>query len=204
MTAPIVYIVDDDEAVLDSLSMLLETAAIDVECYPSGESFLSAFRPELSGCLVLDVRMERMSGPELHMELNRRGCQLAVIYLTAYGDIPMTVQAMKSGAVDFLTKPVDGALLLENVQAALSRNSEMLSRWMVREKLCEQLAQLTSREHEIMFLAVSGQTNKAIAKRLGISHRTVEIHRSHIMQKMGVTCMLELANLLAEFDVDKC
>lgn len=203
MTAPIVYIVDDDEAVLDSLSMLLETAAIDVECYSSGESFLSAFRPELSGCLLLDVRMERMSGPELHMELNRRGCQLAVIYLTAYGDIPMTVQAMKSGAVDFLTKPVDGALLLENVQAALSRNSEMLSRWKVREKLREQLAQLTSREHEIMFLAVSGQTNKAIARRLGISHRTVEIHRSHIMQKMGVTCMLELANLLAELDVDK-
>ncbi len=116
MTTPIVYIVDDDEAVLDSLSMLLETAAIETQCYPSGESFLSAFRPELSGCLVLDVRMERMSGLELHMELNRRGCQLVVIYLTAYGDIPMTVQAIKSGAVNFLTKPVDGALLLENMR----------------------------------------------------------------------------------------
>lgn len=204
MTAPIVYIVDDDKAVLDSLSMLLETAAMDVECYPSGESFLSVFRPELSGCLVLDVRMERMSGLELHKELNRRGCQLVVIYLTAYGDIPMTVQAMKCGAVNFLTKPVDGALLLENIKAALMRNSEMLGRRKVREKLREQLAQLTSREREIMFLAVSGQTNKVIARKLGISHRTVEIHRSHIMQKMGVTCMLELANLLAELDIEKC
>jgi FixJ family two-component response regulator len=198
MTAPIVYIVDDDEAVRDSLSLLLETAAIDVECHPNAESFLGAFRPEQSGCVVLDVRMGTMSGPELHMELNRRGCQLAVIYLTAHGDIPMTVRAMKSGAVDFLTKPVDGTLLLKHVQTALSSHSEVLSRHEALAELRERLAELTSREREIMFLAVAGQSNKVIARNLGISHRTVEIHRSHILQKMGVACMLELAHLLAE------
>lgn len=203
MTGPIVYIVDDDEAIRDSLSMLLETAAIEFECHPSAESFLNAYKPELQGCLLLDVRMQRMSGPELHKELNRRGSQLAIIYLTAHGDIPMTVRAMKSGAVDFMTKPFDGAQLLENIHGVLRRNSEMLDLQKTQVELHERMEQLTSREREMMFLAVTGQSNKVIAKNTGISHRTVEIHRSRILKKMGVGSMFELAQILSEFGIDE-
>lgn len=198
MSPLIVYNVDDDPAVRDSLSLLCETAGLKVECHASAESFLSAYRPELAGCLVLDVRMGRMSGPELHAELARRGSQLPIIYLTAHGDIPMTVRAMKAGAVDFLTKPVDGAALLDRVQKALRHSRELLER---QEELAGQqqrLALLTPREYEVMTLALAGHPNKTIARRLGISHRTVEIHRSRILQKTGTASMLELAQLAAD------
>jgi FixJ family two-component response regulator len=142
--------------------------------------------------------MERMSGPELHAELNRRGCQLPVIYLTAFGDIPMTVRAMKAGAVDFLTKPVDGATLIERVQAALQRSCELLDRQGALANQRQRLAQLTPREREVMLLAVAGHSNKIIAKRLGISHRTVEIHRAHVLQKSGTANTLELAQLAVD------
>ena len=198
MNPAIVYIVDDDAAVRDSLGLLCETAGLRVECHASAESFLSAYRPGQAGCLVLDVRMGQMSGPELHAELVRRGSRLPVIYLTAHGDIPMTVRAMKAGAADFLTKPVDGAVLLDRVQAALSRNCELL---LLQENLAAQhqrLTLLTPREREVMLLALAGHPNKAIANRLGISHRTVEIHRSRILQKTGTTSMLELTRFAAD------
>lgn len=198
MILPIVYIVDDDAAVRDSLCLLCETAGLRAECYADGESLLAVFRPEQPGCLILDVRMERMSGPELHAELNRRGSQLPVIYLTAYGDIPMTVRAMKAGAVDFLTKPVAGAELLDRVQAALQRDCDRLSRLAALAGQRRRLAALTPREHEIMRLALAGHVNKTIAKRLGISHRTVEVHRSRILHKTGAASWLELAQLAAE------
>lgn len=193
-----VFIVDDDAAVRDSLSMLCETAGLEVECHDSAESFLAAYRPAQPGCLVLDVRMGRMSGPELHAELNRRGSQLPIIYLTAHGDIPMTVRAMKSGAVDFLTKPLDGAALLDRLQAALQRSREQLDQQGILARQQQRLAQLTPREREVMLLALAGHSNKAIARHLGISHRTVEIHRSHVLQKTGTSNMLELAQLAAD------
>lgn len=198
MNPAIVYIVDDDDAVRDSLSLLCETAGLRVECHASAESFLSAYRPEQAGCLVLDVRMDQMSGPELHAELARRGSQLPVIYLTAHGDIPMTVRAMKAGAADFLTKPVDGTMLLDRVQAALSRSCELLHRQETLAAQLQRLTLLTPREREVMMLALAGYPNKAIANRLGISHRTVEIHRSRILQKTGTTSMLELARFAAD------
>lgn len=198
---PIVYIVDDDEAVRDSLSMLLETEAIAFQCYPDAESFLDAYKPEWRGCLLLDVRMHQMNGPELHVELNQRGSQLAIIYLTAHGDIPMTVRAMRNGAVDFMTKPFDGAELLKNIHSALKRNSKMLVQQEAQEELHARLNQLTSREREIMFMAVSGQSNKVIAKNTGISHRTVEIHRSRVLKKMEVGSMLELSQMLSEHGI---
>lgn len=195
---PIVYIVDDDAAVRDSLALLCETAGLQVECHASGESFLAALRPGEPGCLVLDVRMERMSGPELHAELNRRGSQLPVIYLTAHGDIPMTVRAIKAGALDFLTKPVDGAALLDRVQAAVRRDCDRLGRQAAQADRCRGLAELTPREREIMALALAGLANKHIARQLGISHRTVEIHRSRILHKTGTASLLELAQLAAD------
>lgn len=198
MNPPIVFIVDDDAAVRDSLSLLCETAGLQVECHDSAESFLAAYRPEQAGCLVLDVRMGRMSGPELHAELIRLGSHLPIIYLTAHGDIPMTVRAMRAGAVDFLTKPVDGAAFLARVQAALLHSCDLLNR---REALAgrqRRLALLTPREREIMMLALAGHANKSIAKRLGISYRTVEIHRSRILHKTGTASLLELAQLAAD------
>lgn len=198
MKSPIVYIVDDDAAVRDSIGLLCDTAGLHAESYDSAESFLGAYRPGQAGCLVLDVRMGRMSGPELHAELARRGSQLPIIYLTAHGDIPMTVRAMKAGAADFLTKPVDATVLLERVQAALQRSCDLLARQDALADRQLRLEQLTPREREVMMLALAGHPNKIIAKRLDISHRTVEIHRSRILQKTGAASMLELAQLAAD------
>jgi len=201
MSPPAIYVVDDDAAVRDSLSLLCETASLPVECFDSAESFLAAYRPGLTGCVVLDVRMGRMSGPEMHAVLNESGCRLQVIYLTAHGDIPMTVRAMKDGAVDFLTKPIDGALLLELLQAALRRDGEMSRQDEAKETVRRRLESLTPREREIMYLTLAGHANKTIAKQLDISYRTVELHRSHILHKMETASMLELARLLADAGV---
>jgi FixJ family two-component response regulator len=200
----IVYLVDDDAAVLDSLSLLFATADLQTECHASAESFLAAYRPEQPGCLVLDMRMQRMSGAELQAELNQRGSQLPVIFLTAYGDIPMTVNAMKAGAVDFLTKPVDGAALLDRVQATLRLDAATRRQHeQQREQQALQLdrmALLTRREREVLNLALAGQPNKIIAQQLGISHRTVEVHRSNILSKTSVNNLLELAQQIAGID----
>jgi FixJ family two-component response regulator len=198
MTAATVFIVDDDAAVRDGLVLLCETAGLTAASHDSAESFLAAFRPDQPGCLVLDVRMGGMSGPELHAELNHRGIHLPVIYLTAHGDIPMTVRAMKAGAADFLTKPVDGATFLERVQAALRLSSDRFVQQESQSSRRQRLAELTPREREIMQLMLAGQANKVIAKHLGISHRTVEIHRSRILRKTGTASLLELAQLAAD------
>ena len=194
-TNAMVFVVDDDPGVRDSLALLLETAGLPVECHDSAESFLATYEGKRPACLVLDVRMRQMSGPELQVELARRGFQLPIIFLTAHGDIPMTVRAMKAGAKDFMTKPINATELLERVQTVLHSEQELLSQREALEHAHKRLEELTQREHEVMMLALAGHTNKAIAKRLGISYRTVEIHRSHILQKTGTANMLELAQL---------
>lgn len=198
MTGPTIFIVDDDKAVRDSLSLLIDSAGLEVCTFASAEEFLDAYRPAATGCLILDVRLGGMSGPELHAELARRGSDLPIIYLTAHGDIPMTVRAMKGGAEDFLTKPVAGEELLDRVDKALARDRECRKQRveLVARRQC--IAQLTPREREILLLALAGQNNKAIARQLNISHRTVEIHRSHILAKTGKTNMLELAEFAAD------
>ena len=192
---PTVFVVDDDPAVRDSLSLLLETEGLAVECHESAESFLSAYRDDRPGCLILDVRMHPMSGPELQAELVRRGNPIPIIFLTAHGDIPMTVRAMKAGARDFLTKPINGTELLDRVHAVLRSEHERQNEQEMLARERKRLEELTQREHEVMMLALAGRANKAIAKQLGISYRTVEIHRSHILQKTGTANMLELAQL---------
>lgn len=184
-TAPKVYVVDDDAAVLEGLTAMFDAAGLAVEAYASAEAFLEAYRPEQSGCLVLDVSMPDMSGPELQAELNRRGVLIPIVFLTAHGDIPTTVKTIKAGAVDFLTKPADGAVLLKRVRAALARSAQV----------SEGLASLTEREREIMVRVAAGQASKEIARELDISHRTVEIHRARVMQKMKVRSVLELADI---------
>lgn len=194
---PTVFVIDDDPAVRDSLNLLLETEGLQVECFESAERFLATYDEDRPGCLVLDVRMQPMSGPELQAEMVRRGSGLPIIFLTAHGDIPMTVRAMKAGAKDFLTKPINGTELLDRVHAILQSEIERYRQKAMLDRECKRLQDLTQREHEVMMLALAGLTNKAIAKELGISYRTVEIHRSHILQKTGTANMLELAQLAA-------
>ena len=192
---PTVFIVDDDSAVRDGLALLLDTAGLAVETYDGAAAFLAACSPGVAGCLILDVRMPEMSGPELHAELVRRGVDLPIIFLTAHGDIPTTVQAMKAGAMDFLTKPVIGDELLERVRAAFEKSARLRAQATARESLRERLEGLTGREREIMKLVADGLANKEIARSLGISHRTVEVHRARVMQKTGVTNLVELSRL---------
>jgi FixJ family two-component response regulator len=198
MNSEIVFVVDDDPAIRDSLSLLLETGGYAVQCFADAPSFLSAYRGDQAGCLVLDVRMSPMSGPELHAELIRRDSDLPVVFLTAHGDIPMTVRAMKAGAVDFLTKPVDGAELLQRVQGALDLQRSRRNLQTHQDKLRRRFAGLTAREREIMALVLAGHSCKSIAKELGISHRTVEIHRSRVFHKTGTDNALELSQLVAD------
>jgi len=191
-----VFLVDDDAAVRDSMSMLLETAGLAAEAYDSAEAFLAAQRTEGPGCLVLDMRMGGMGGLDLQSELQRRGVRLPVIFVSVHGDVPTTVRAMKAGAVDFLTKPVDGALLLDRIQAALARSRKEHEDEQAMLAARTRLAGLTERERSILALAVAGHPNKEIARRLGISFRTVEVHRSRILLKTRAATLLELANLL--------
>ena len=193
--APTVFVVDDDAAVRDGLALLLDTAGLAVETYDSAAAFLAVCSADRAGCLILDVRMPEMGGPELQAELNRRGIDLPIIFLTAHGDIPTTVQAMKAGALDFLTKPVAGDDLLERVRAAFEKVARLREQESATQSLRERLEGLTAREREIMRLVADGIANKEIARRLGISHRTVEVHRARVMQKTGVTNLVELSRL---------
>lgn len=192
-----VFLVDDDAAVRDSLGRLLEAAGLRVEQYASAEEFLAGYSPNGAGCVVLDVAMPGMSGLELADALAAREIQLPIIYLTAHGDIPMSVRAMKAGAEDFFEKPVKGEALIARIHEALARDSQRRNDDAISVAVREKLSHLTSREREVMMLAIHGHQNKEIAKRLGISHRTVELHRSRVMRKTGAATLLELASMAA-------
>lgn len=195
MSAPLVYLIDDDAAVRDSVSLLLQTAHIGAKLYSSATAFLQDYQPSLEGCLLLDIRMPEMSGPDLQLELKRRGSQLPVIYLSAFGDVPTTVQAIKNGAVDVLTKPVHPQTLLDNVQAAFKLCSILRAEQKSLDDVRRKLALLTPREYEILTLIVNGESSKKVARTLKISFRTVEVHRTHILQKMDVESLLSLTAL---------
>ena len=189
-----VYIVDDDAAVLDSIRMLLEAAGYAVAVFHGAEDFLEICTPDTQGCIILDVNMPDMDGPALQEELVRRGLHLPIIFLTGHG----TVRTIKAGAVDFLTKPVAGTVLLERVQEAMNKCANLQEQARASQTISARLATLTEREREVMKLAVEGHTSKEIAQRLDISYRTVEIHRAHLMQKSGASNMLELARIITQ------
>ncbi len=195
-----VFLVDDDAAVRDSLVVLLRSAGHAAETFSGAEDFLRCCPPSIRGCIILDVKMPGMDGPTLQGELTRRGFRLPVIFLSGHGTIPITVQAIKAGALNFLTKPIDGAVLLANVQEALNLDMLTQKKAQTQQSFCSRLAALTEREREIMGLAVGGYTNKEIAQRLAISHRTVEIHRARILQKTGASNLLELARMSGLID----
>lgn len=193
---PTVYLVDDDTAVRDALSMLLEVSGFRVERYAGGEAFLAACRDIVHpACLILDVRMPGMNGPALQQELNRCGIHLPIIFLTAHGDIPTSVAAIKAGAMDFLTKPVEGGLLIDRVRAALAADAQQQAHRDELDALRSRYASLTDRERDVLVLVVAGRSSKEIARVLGISHRTVETHRTRIMQKMSARSAVDLATM---------
>lgn len=191
-----VFIVDDDEAVRDSLKMLMESVDLDTEVFASAHEFLQHFDDDRSGCLVLDIRMPGMSGLELQAVLNERHSMLPVIFITGHGDVPMAVQAIRGGAQDFIQKPFREQELLDRVQQVLaedSRNRHVLHQ---KQDILERLSTLTPREREVLGLVVAGNANKVIAIDLGLSQRTVEIHRAHVMDKMQTKSLAHLVRMM--------
>lgn len=193
---PAVFIVDDEEAVRDSIGLLLRSVGLVSRIFTDAKAFLDSYHPEEPGCLVLDIRMPRMSGMELQQELNRRGWGIPVIFMTGHGDVPMAVEAMRAGAVDFLQKPFKDDELIRRVQKALEQDAKLREQLSSLEQLRSRYDSLTPREREIAERLAAGDANKAVAIDLGLSERTVELHRAHIMQKMGARGLAQLVQML--------
>ncbi len=201
MTLATVFIVDDDPGIRYSVALLLETADLRAECFASAEDFLQECDLERAGCLLLDVRMPGLGGLELQEVLAQRRMRLPIIFLTAHADLAAGVAAMKQGALDFLIKPVNGAVLLQRIQAALARDREQRRAAAEKRAFEARLEKLTGREREVLVLALAGLANRDISARLGISLRTIEGHRSRIYLKTGVDSLLELARHAANAGV---
>ena len=199
MTAPEakanVFVVDDDEAVRNSLSLLLKSQGMPVVTYGSATEFLAAYDLEQPGCIILDVRMPGMSGLELQDELNRRGAVIPVIFITGHGDVPMAVEAMQHGALDFLQKPFSDKDLTDRIQRALTTDNRNRALLGEKDRIRARLSALTRREMQVLRLVTLGKSNKVIAGDLGVSQRTVEIHRAHLMEKMGATSLAHLVRM---------
>jgi two-component system, LuxR family, response regulator FixJ len=191
----VVHVIDDDEAVRDSIGMLLDTVGIGHVLYSSALDFLSAYRDAMRGCLLLDIRMPEMTGLQLQEELNRRNIGLPIIFITGHGDIPMAVEAMRRGAIDFIRKPFDEDDLLERIKEALARDANELESRTALAELRRRYATLSPRELEVFARVADGQANKVVAIDLGISERTVEIHRAQVMQKMGSRSLAQLVRM---------
>ena len=192
-----VHLVDDDEAIRDSLSWLLQSRSLQCQTYPSAESFLAAWTPDLCGCLLLDIRMREMSGLELFDRLLENGNCLPVIFLTGHGDVPMAVGTLKKGAFDFVEKPFDDNQLVNRVLEAVELDNTRRATAASSDSLNERLARLTTRERQVMELILAGKFNKVVADELQISMRTVEVHRANLFEKMGVRTAVELSQLMS-------
>ena len=192
---PIVFIVDDDKAVQQSLSMLVETVGLNAQTYSRAEDFLDAYDPAQAGCLLLDVRMPGMSGLELQSKLAAEGINIPIIIVTGHSDVPMAVEAVKAGAIDFIEKPFRDQVLLDDIQKALEQDALDRREQTERADIEAKKALLTPREREVMELLVVGKSNKVIAYELGISQKTVDFHRAHIIEKMQVGSVVELVRL---------
>jgi FixJ family two-component response regulator len=199
-SAPMVYIIDDDEAVLDSLSLLLDSVGIDNTIYASAQLFLDAIQQRsikaISGCIVLDIRMPGMSGLECQLKLKELECPLPIIFITGHGDVPMAVQAIKKGALEFIQKPFREQELLDCIQRALQENqaSQKLAAYALEIEM--RIQSLTQREQQVMQQVIAGQANKVIASELNLSQRTIEIHRANVMEKMQAQSLAELVTMV--------
>jgi len=197
---PTVFVVDDDEAVRSSLRMLLKSVGLTASACASAQEFLAGYDPEQPGCIVLDVRMPGMSGLEMQQELNVRGAMIPVIFITGHGDIPMAVEAMQHGAFDFLQKPFRDQDLLDRVQRALARDRQNRAQLKEKDRIRQRLDSLTPREREVLDLVTRGKANKVMAAELGVSQRTVEIHRARVMEKMGATSLAQLVRMVMDLE----
>ena len=194
---PIVFLLDDEEAVLVALARMLQSSGFTVIPYTSADDFLAAHDAQIPGCLVADVRMPGMNGLELQRTLLARGVDRAIIFVTGQGDIPTTVQAMKAGAVTFLSKPVRRAELVAAVREALLRDASGRAQHREREDFARRLASLTPRERQVLDLVATGMLNKQIAAELGAAEKTIKVHRGRIMEKMQVRTATALVGLLS-------
>jgi two-component system, LuxR family, response regulator FixJ len=197
---PTVFIVDDDEAVRGSLRLLLKSVGLVPAALGSAREFLAKYDPAQPGCLVLDVRMPEMSGLELQEQLNLQGAVIPVIFITGHGDVPMAVEAMQAGAFDFLQKPFRDQDLIDRIQRALERDRANRAALNERSLIRERLESLTPREREVLTMVSSGKPNKVMAADLGVSQRTVEIHRARVMEKMAASSLAQLVRMVMDLD----
>jgi two-component system response regulator FixJ len=190
-----VFVVDDDTAVRQGLRFMLRAAGYSVEAFPSARSFLEDYDPRRGGCLLLDVQMPQMTGLELQQRLNVRGWRIPVIFITGHGSVPLAIAAMKAGAFDFIEKPLREDTLLESIERALHWNDRAYEERLERATLEVRAALLTPREREVFELVARGEPNKVIARNLGISFRTVELHRAHIIEKLQARSLSDLIRM---------
>lgn len=191
-----VYVVDDDQAMRTSMRWLIESVGVKVECYDSADAFLRAYYPGRASCLLLDVRMPGMSGLELQEYLNSREIRLPIIIITGHGDVPMAVRAMKAGAIDFIEKPFNDESLLDAIRSALTVSERERNLQAEQAGIAARLETLTPREYEVMTMVTNGLSNKEVAKRLGVSAKTVEAHRARVMEKMQAGSLAKLVRMV--------
>lgn len=191
-----VFVVDDDQAMRNSLKWLIESVGMKVETYESANEFMANYYPGRAGCLLLDVRMPGMSGLELQEQFIKQQIKIPIIIITGHGDVPMAVRAMKAGAVDFIEKPFNDELLLESIRNALVLDVEQRTQQAERAEITARLGQLTPREHEVMEMVTDGKANKEIAQALGVSAKTVEAHRARVMEKMEAASLADLVKMV--------
>ncbi len=201
--APTVFIVDDDEGIREALRMLLETVGLRCEVFGSAAAFLDAYRPTDPGCLVLDIRMPGMSGLELQGELERKHSSLPIVFITGHADVPMAVEAMRRGALDFIRKPFREQELLDRINEALSCDASQRDEMEHRQRLLARIDALSPRERQVFERVAAGDMNKVIASDLGISERTVEVHRAKVMKKLQVSNLAQVVRAKIAADLSR-
>lgn len=201
MTAPVVLVVDDDPSVRSTLKFLISTVGLHVETFESAEAALQKLPPDAPSCLVLDVRLRGLSGLDFQRELAARNCQIPIIFITGHGDIPMSVRAMKAGAIEFLTKPFRDQDLLDAIRVALDRDRARREQETEVTELRQRFDSLTPREQEVISLVASGMLNKQIADRLGTAENTVKVHRSRAMEKMHAQSLADLVRMVEKLKI---